>query len=122
MRHCVATYAPRCAFGGSSIWSMTVEEERGRYRALTIEVDVKRRVVCQVKGERNAPPKRRAYEVLEIRTPLEEFEGYVRARIDTLSRLGETEKAELAAKALEVGRRALARVTGVAPATQEKSS
>lgn len=65
---------------------------------------------------------RRAYEVLEIRTPLEEFESYVRARIDTLSRLGETDKAELAAKALEVGRRALSRVTGTAaPAAQERA-
>jgi hypothetical protein len=55
---------------------------------------------------------RRAFEVLEIRTPLEEFEAYVRARIDTLSRLGEPDKANLAAEALELGRRALARVTG----------
>ncbi len=56
---------------------------------------------------------RRAFEVLEIRTPLEEFESYVRARIDTLSRLGESGKADLAAQALELGRRALSRVTGV---------
>ncbi|MBI3725251.1 hypothetical protein HY251_15070 [bacterium] len=57
---------------------------------------------------------RRAFEVLEIRTPLEEFESYVRARIDTLSRLGESEKANLAAAALDLGRLALARVTGTA--------
>jgi hypothetical protein len=64
---------------------------------------------------------RRAYEVLEIRTPLEEFESYVRARIDTLSRLGETEKAELATQALELGRRALARVTGTGGTTPPAS-
>ncbi|MEZ0230369.1 MAG: hypothetical protein ACAI25_17230, partial [Planctomycetota bacterium] len=56
---------------------------------------------------------RRAYEVLEIRTPLEEFESYVRARIDTLSRLGDSERAAVTAEALELGRRAIARVTGV---------
>lgn len=56
---------------------------------------------------------RRAYEVLEIRTPLEEFESYVRARIDTLARLGDSEKAGLTAEALELGRKAIARVTGV---------
>ncbi len=56
---------------------------------------------------------RRAYEVLEIRTPLEEFESYVRARIDTLARLGDTERAGITAEALELGRKAIARVTGV---------
>jgi hypothetical protein len=72
-------------------------------------------------GEQLDP--RRAYEVLEIRTPLEEFESYVRARIDTLSRLGETDKAQLATQALELGRRALARVTGTAttPPASEKA-
>jgi hypothetical protein len=65
---------------------------------------------------------RRAYEVLEIRTPLEEFEGYVRARIDTLSRLGEQDKAELAAEALDLGRRALARVTGTGAPQPEKGA
>jgi len=55
---------------------------------------------------------RRAYEMLEIRTPLEEFEAYTRARIDTLGRLGDIEKSHLTAEALELGRKALARVTG----------
>ena len=55
---------------------------------------------------------RRAYEVLEIRTPLEEFDAYVRARVETLTRLGDASRAELTSEALELGRRALARVTG----------
>jgi len=57
---------------------------------------------------------RRAYEVLEIRTPLEEFDAYVQARIDTLLKLGDNPRAELTSKALELGRRAIGRVTGVA--------
>ncbi|MBX3226679.1 MAG: PcfJ domain-containing protein [Labilithrix sp.] len=64
MRHCVATYAPKCAFGGSSIWSMTVEEHGERLRAVTIEVNRDRREICQVKGPANKPPKKRALEVL----------------------------------------------------------
>lgn len=64
MRHCVATYAPKCANGVSSIWSMTVEEDGRRLRAVTIEVNVERREVCQVKGPSNKPPKKRALEVL----------------------------------------------------------
>src|SRR5207249_4305946 len=72
-------------------------------------------------GAEAALDPRRAYEILEIRTPLEEFEAYVRARIDTLSRLGDSGKAELAAEALELGRRALARVTGMTlPPAPEK--
>jgi hypothetical protein len=64
---------------------------------------------------------RRAYEMLEIRTPLEEFEAYVRARIETLGRLGDTEKSHLTAEALELGRKALARVTG-APLPDSKGA
>lgn len=58
-------------------------------------------------------PEGRAHECLEIRTPLEEFETYVRARIDTLNRLGERERAEVTVAALELGKRRLARITGV---------
>jgi len=64
MRHCVATYAPKCAYGGTSIWSMTVEEDGELVRAVTIEVNVKRREVCQVKGPANKAPKKRVLEVL----------------------------------------------------------
>lgn len=64
MRHCVATYAAKCAFGGSSIWSMTVEEAGLQRRAVTIEVNVKKREICQVKGIANRRPKPRFVEVL----------------------------------------------------------
>ncbi len=62
---------------------------------------------------------RRAYEVLEIRTPLEEFEAYVKARIDTLMKLGDNAKAALTGEALELGRRSLGRVTGVSSGAAE---
>jgi hypothetical protein len=59
---------------------------------------------------RSKPSK--AHECLEIRTPLQEFETYVRARIETLTRLGEADRADLALRALELGRAKLARHTG----------
>ena len=65
---------------------------------------------------------RHAYQVLEIRTPLEEFEGYVRARVDTLSGSATRSKAELAGQALELGRRALARVAGTSAAPERSAA
>jgi hypothetical protein len=65
MRHCVASYAPKCAFGGSSIWSMTVEVDGYPLRrAVTIEVNVNSRKVCQVKAIANQKPKPRFMDVL----------------------------------------------------------
>jgi PcfJ-like protein len=59
MRHCVATYAPACASRRCSIWSL-------RYRSsdasaprsmLTIEVDVRRAAIVQVRGAANSRPR-----------------------------------------------------------------
>jgi hypothetical protein len=56
MRHCVATYTDRCARRQTSIWCMRVENECGRHRVLTIEVDLPRRTVCQARGKCNRLP------------------------------------------------------------------
>jgi hypothetical protein len=56
MRHCVATYAERCVNGQTSIWSMQVENQRGRHRVLTIEVDVLKRTICQSRRKCNRLP------------------------------------------------------------------
>jgi hypothetical protein len=53
MRHCVATYTDRCATRQTSIWSMQVENERGRHRVLTVEVDLARGTICQGRGKCN---------------------------------------------------------------------
>jgi hypothetical protein len=52
MRHCVAIYAESIASGGCSIWSL----RRDGNRALTIEVDNKRRRIVQAKGKCNRRP------------------------------------------------------------------
>jgi hypothetical protein len=56
MRHCVATYKEGCVRRQVSIWSMQAETRRGRQRALTIEVDIPKRAVCQVRGKCNRLP------------------------------------------------------------------
>lgn len=59
-----------------------------------------------------------AYDCLQIRTPLEEFETFSRARLETLVKLGEAERAQLCSAALETGANALRHVMG---ASQEAS-
>jgi hypothetical protein len=56
MRHCVATYKERCIQRQVSIWSVQVETQRGRQRALTIEVDIPQRTIRQVRGKCNRLP------------------------------------------------------------------
>jgi hypothetical protein len=64
MQHCVAVYVPACARRASSIWSMRFENEARRYRVMTIEVDMKRRMVCQARHRRNASPSSKARNIL----------------------------------------------------------
>jgi hypothetical protein len=56
MRHCVAIYTAQCAHRKTSIWSMQLENSRGRRRALTIEVDLTNRIVRQIRRKCNAMP------------------------------------------------------------------
>ena len=60
-------------------------------------------------------PLRGAYEYLEIRTPIAEFESYARARTEALVRLGDSKDAEIAALAMNLGTEALKRVMGALP-------
>jgi hypothetical protein len=57
LRHCVSSYAPACAMGGTSIWSLGVERNTGpRKRVLTIELSARRKAICQVRGKANRLP------------------------------------------------------------------
>ena len=64
MRHCVATYALRCARKQTAIWSMQVENRQGRHRVLTIEVDLAKKTICQARKKFNRLPQRVEREVL----------------------------------------------------------
>ena len=65
MQHCVASYVRDCAGRGSSIWSMKLENQVRRDRVMTIEVDMKRRMICQARRKRNASPNGKALEILK---------------------------------------------------------
>jgi hypothetical protein len=65
MQHCVAVYARACAGRMSSIWSMRFDNGIARSRVMTIEVDMKRRMICQARHRRNAPPNGKAREIME---------------------------------------------------------
>jgi hypothetical protein len=71
MRHCVATCKEDCVRRQTSIWSMQVETRRGRQRALTIEVDIPKRAVCQVRGKCNRLPSARERAIVERWAALE---------------------------------------------------
>ena len=71
MRHCVATYKENCVRRLVSIWSMQVETQRGRQRALTIEVDIPKRTICQVRGKCNRLPSANERAIVERWAALE---------------------------------------------------
>ena len=59
MHHCVASYAGSCFKGSSSIWSLSAEQHEGRFKYLTIEVDLRDKRIGQIRGPYNrmATPK-----------------------------------------------------------------
>lgn len=65
MHHCVAIYLEDCIRRETSIWSMRVETRWGQQRALTIEVDLATRMICQVRGSCNRFPSANEMGVVE---------------------------------------------------------
>lgn len=65
MSHCVSTYARSCHAGRASIWTMEAEDERGRRKALTIEVSLSDKRIRQVRGKGNRLPTRKEKGILE---------------------------------------------------------
>jgi hypothetical protein len=55
LHHCVASYADRCWRGGSRIWSLRVRRGEKVRHVLTIELDMKKRVIIQARGWGNRP-------------------------------------------------------------------
>lgn len=65
MQHCVAVYLRACTGRASSIWSMKYENRERRHRVMTIEVDMKRRMICQARRKRNARPNGKVRQIME---------------------------------------------------------
>lgn len=65
MRHCVATYAQSCHSGHCGIWSMTLRTHAGTERVVTIEVQLRTRVIRQVRGKLNRLPTAKEREIIQ---------------------------------------------------------
>jgi hypothetical protein len=65
LRHCVATYAPRCHRRTSWIWSLRRRSGPNVRSILTIEIDPRQRAIVQARGFRNRPPSGKALELLQ---------------------------------------------------------
>jgi hypothetical protein len=65
LRHCVASYGDRCWRGASRIWSLRVRRGEKVRHVLTIEVDMKRRVVIQARGWGNRAPSGKPFRLLQ---------------------------------------------------------
>jgi hypothetical protein len=67
MHHCVARYYEHlCVDGSASIWSMTVEDEKGRRRVLTIDVEPAERTILDARRCCNEMPKPKDREIMEL--------------------------------------------------------
>ena len=53
MHHCVSSYSYSCARGTTSIWSLTMQDNTGNWRMLTLEV--RNKMITQMRGLYNRP-------------------------------------------------------------------
>jgi len=59
MRHCVYSYVHQIEKGHGAIWTLTLEDDTGHWRRLTIEVCPLQRRIVQARGRSNRPPEAR---------------------------------------------------------------
>lgn len=65
MRHCVGSYAQSCYQGRCSIWAMTLQNQGGSSKMLTIEVRLNPKSIRQVRGKMNRMPDAKEREVIQ---------------------------------------------------------
>src|SRR5437773_8115274 len=66
LRHCVASYAERCARRETSIWSMCRHGSLTSQRVLTIEVNPGTGTIQTARGKCNQPPSADARYIMEL--------------------------------------------------------
>lgn len=66
MQHCVASYQWKCVSGNASIWSMTLEKDKKIHKILTIEVDKKKKQICQVRMKKNKFADEKTMKILKL--------------------------------------------------------
>jgi hypothetical protein len=62
--HCVASFATSCHQGKRSIWTMDLETDEGTEKHLTIELDMAKKTIVQVRGQYNRFPINKEMEIL----------------------------------------------------------
>lgn len=62
--HCVATYARSWFTGSTSIWTMDLQETQARRKMVTIELQNRSKIICQVRGLRNRKATDREMDVI----------------------------------------------------------
>lgn len=65
LQHCVASFANSCSSGHKSIWSLTLQEQGLPKKLITIEVDLKRKMIVQVRGKQNRYPMGKEREIVQ---------------------------------------------------------
>jgi hypothetical protein len=65
MRHCVYTYAAKCRRRESTIWSLRLRVDGEEKRMTTIEVDLQRRSIIQIRARWNRRPGVRSGEIIQ---------------------------------------------------------
>jgi|GEM_PF-1451859 len=66
LSHCVGSYSQSCMDGQTTIWSMSRMEDGKRKRVLTIEVNLERSQIVQVRGLANRLPLREESDVIRL--------------------------------------------------------
>lgn len=66
LRHCVGSYATKCAKRKTSIWSMRCHQHGQSERRLTIEVNPNTRRIVQARGKFGSTPARMTRQILEM--------------------------------------------------------
>ena len=65
LHHCVASYTDRCYRGISSIWSLRLWRGEKANHVLTVEVDLRKRAVVQVRGRANRVASGKSLQILQ---------------------------------------------------------
>lgn len=65
LHHCVASYTDRCCKGISSIWSLRLRRGERFRHVLTIEVNLKKRLVVQARGRANCAAYGKPLQILQ---------------------------------------------------------
>jgi hypothetical protein len=65
LKHCILSYAISCFAGTTAIWSFSFKNIQNDIKLLTIEMNIKRREICQVRGMANRFPNQNEMKIIK---------------------------------------------------------